>query len=568
MTYVITQPCCNEGSCTEVCPVNCISPRPGDEDFGKTEMLYIDPASCIDCGACVDACPVDAIQADYDLTPETEPYLEINAAYFADSPAPGPAPADEPAPSRPATVATDGPWRVAIVGSGPSACYAALSAIDMLGDSVELSIFERLPTPFGLLRYGVAPDHQDTKLIAKKFTKLASRKNVRFYLNVEIGEHLSHSELLEHHHAVIYATGTPVDRALGIPGEVLAGSHSAAEFVSWYNGHPDFADRRFDFSGERAVVIGNGNVALDVARILTADIDHLRRGDIAEHALEQLASSNVKEVVVVGRRGPAQAAYTHSELLGLSQTPGVTVTADESDLSAALAIAERHDAPATAIAKLKAALPADLAARGAKADTSARTVNLRYLLSPLEMVGDDAVSGVRFARNDVQLDDDGNAVAAPTGEFVDLSCGLVLRAVGFRGVDSPGLPSDPASGTIPNSRGRVHDPDDGSTIPGLYAVGWIKRGPSGVIGSNRYCSQQTVEALVTDLESGSLPGARPDRTALESLLDSRNGQWFGFDGWKAIDKFERAQGRATGRTRVKVSAIENLLDVAFPRTVA
>ena len=330
MAHVVTQSCCNDASCVAVCPVDCIHPTPNEPGYGRAEMLYIDPVGCIDCGACIDACPVDAILPDYDLTPETARYEEINAAYYLNrEPF---APAVEPPAAAEVQVSERALLRVAIVGSGPSGCYAAESLLSRIGPAVEVSFFEKLATPFGLIRFGVAPDHQGTKAVASLFQKTASRKNVDFYLNVEVGEHLTHDDLLAHHDAVIYAVGAPADCALGIPGEDLPGSHSATEFVAWYNGHPDQAHRTFDLSGERAVIIGNGNVALDVARVLVAGTAELTKTDIAPHALEALSESRIREVLVVGRRGPAQAAYTSPELLALGYLPGVNVSVQPGEM--------------------------------------------------------------------------------------------------------------------------------------------------------------------------------------------------------------------------------------------
>ncbi len=306
MAYVITQACCNDASCVDVCPVNCIHPTPDEPEFATTEMLYIDPQTCIDCGACVDECPVDAIFGENELSEAHSMYPEINAAYFEKHPI-GP---DWPELGSPRKLSAElGTLRVAIVGSGPSACYAAIELTSR--PRVEVDMFDRLPTPYGLVRAGVAPDHPGTKGVSDVFRSALGKRSVQCHFNVEVGRHVSHEELLEHHHAVIYAVGAASDRRLGVPGEDLPGSHAATEFVAWYNGHPDYADHEFDLSGERAVIVGNGNVALDVARVLVTDPDELAKTDMAEHAVEALRHSNIREVVIVGRRGPAQAAYTN-----------------------------------------------------------------------------------------------------------------------------------------------------------------------------------------------------------------------------------------------------------------
>lgn len=332
MTFVITQGCCNDASCIAVCPVQCIRPRPGDPDFVTAEQLYIDPATCIDCGACQDECPVSAINSEWDLPEERSEFLQINADYFVTNPIEVSSPPD---PIR-RTLPSDRPeLAVAIVGTGPAGCYAAAALSDING--VTVSMFDRLPTPFGLVRSGVAPDHGNTKQITKRFGGLFARQNLRAYLNVEVGRDITIDELLEHHHAVIWAAGASDDRKLGIAGEGLKGCVSAREFVAWYNGHPDFADRAHDFDGKRVVVIGNGNVALDVARVLAQPVEALERSDAADYAIEALRGSDVEEVVVTARRGPEFAAYTTGEMIGLHHVDGVKVVVLREEVAEAVA---------------------------------------------------------------------------------------------------------------------------------------------------------------------------------------------------------------------------------------
>ncbi len=392
MAYVITQPCCNDASCVDVCPVNCIHPTPDEAPFATTEMLYIDPDTCIDCGACVDECPVEAIFPDNELDEDDAPYLQMNASYFEKHPM-GP---DWPEPITMAKIDPElGTLKVAIVGSGPAACYAAM---ELTGKPrVEVDMFDRLPTPYGLVRAGVAPDHPGTKGVTDQFRAVVAKKTVRCHFNVEVGTHISHSELLDHHHAVIYAVGAAGDRKLEIPGEDLPGSHAATEFVAWYNGHPGYADRTFDLSGERAVIVGNGNVALDVARILVTDPDQLAKTDLAEHALEALRNSKIREVVILGRRGPAQAAYTNPELLALGQMANVDVVVDpiEAELDeASQAFVDSDAAEPSVLLKVKQAQ--EFASR--TADPSRKRIVLRFLTSPVEVLGDGAVSQVRIVK--------------------------------------------------------------------------------------------------------------------------------------------------------------------------
>jgi ferredoxin/flavodoxin---NADP+ reductase len=302
VAFVITQNCCKDASCVPVCPVDCI--RPLDD---STDMLFIDPETCIDCGACMDECPVDAIYYDEDLPAEQLNFLQMNAEYFRQHPL---EPAALMAPQKHAPVAP-GALRVAIVGAGPAACYAAAELVEI--DNVEVNVFERLPTPFGLIRYGVAPDHQNTKAIVRIFERMFAIDRATCYLNVEVGAQISHDELAAHHHAVIYAVGARDGRVLNIPGEDLAGVYRAADFVGWYNGQPDHRAHDIDLTATRAVVIGNGNVALDIARVLLKDPASLAATDIADHALNTLASSGIREVVIVARRGFRDAAFSAGE---------------------------------------------------------------------------------------------------------------------------------------------------------------------------------------------------------------------------------------------------------------
>ncbi|MDF9714586.1 FAD-dependent oxidoreductase [Nocardioides sp. ChNu-153] len=548
MTHVITRSCCNDASCVPVCPVNCIHPTPDEPDYGTAEMLYIDPAECIDCGACVDACPVRAIQADYDLEGDAAQFEEVNARWFTD-PAHADYPATAPVPPRRDWSAVAHPLRVAVVGSGPAACYATEELLAQRGLDVQVDVIERLPTPFGLVRYGIAPDHQDTKAVADVFATVLRRKGVRLLSNVEVGRDVTHAQLAERYHAVVYAVGALQERPLGVEGEDLPGVHSATDFVAWYNGHPDFAHLSFDLSCERVVVLGNGNVALDVARVLAQDPDALARTDVADHALEALRSSRVREVVVIGRRGPLEAAFTTPELIGLRSAPGLTVAVDPDQVAGA-----RTDDVAL---QAKVDLLGEVAAAGVPADGGGRVVRLRFLASPRALLGDDRVTGVRLERNEL-VEAGGRAAAKGTGETEDLACGLVLKAVGYRGRPVADLPFDELRGVVPNAQGRVLVDD--REQPGLYVTGWIKRGPSGVVGTNKACARQSVGLLLDDLRDGVLPvpAAGPGVADLADLLPDH----VDLAGWKALDAHERTAGRAAGRPRVKVVAVERMLEVA------
>ncbi|MFC9996243.1 FAD-dependent oxidoreductase [Nocardia sp. NPDC127526] len=554
MAYVITQRCCNDASCVPECPVDCIRPTPEQPEFATTEMLYIDPDTCIDCGACVDACPVDAIFSEDDLTASLARFRDINAQYFERHPLES---NFEPliAPSRaPKELGT---LRVAIVGAGPAACYAAEELLRRA--DVEVELFDRLPTPYGLVRAGVAPDHPGTKSVAGLFESAFRREALQYRLNVEVGKHISHEELLAHHHAVLYAHGAATDRKLDVPGEDLPGSWSATEFVAWYNGHPDFADRHFDLSGERAVIVGNGNVALDVARVLTVDPDELAKTDIADHALDALRASNIREVVVLGRRGPLQAAYSSPEFLALAHLKGVDVVIDPAELELdAASRAELDDPEIEPSLRLKYTLAQEYAATTPTPGN--KRIVFRYLVSPTALTGDGKVETVEYVHNEL-VEENGRTVARASDRTGTLEASLVLRSIGYRGAALAGIPFDENRGVIPNAKGRVVDAE-GAPVPGVYVSGWIKRGPRGVIGSNRVDSQETVDQLVEDFVQGRLTAPQGNRAALDALLAERQPDMVGREGWKAIDQAERTAGKAAGRPRVKFTSLEDLLKAA------
>ena len=534
MTHVITQPCCNDATCIAVCPVACIHPTPDEPGYATAEMLYIDPDTCIDCGACVDVCPVEAILPDSDLTPDNRVYLELNAAHYEGRSYPAvTTPAAERAP------AADEVLRVAVVGSGPAAMYTADELLSRRDLSVEVHVFEKLPAPWGLVRYGVAPDHPGTKEVAKLFKKTASKKGFTFHLNTEVGRDVSLAELRQHVHAVVYAVGAPHDRPLGIPGEEL--SRSATDFVAWYNGHPFAAHLTFDLSHERVVVVGNGNVALDVARVLLSEPDDLARTDIADHALAALRESKVREVVVVGRRGVGQAAFTTPELLGLRGTRAFDVVADPAETVVDHATRAHWREMPDPIAAMKARLLADL-----DAETEHRALRLRFGWSPAEVVE----GAIRLRRNALSFDGQG-VRAVPTDETSEVPCGLVLRAAGYHGAPVADLPFDPSTGTVPHERGRV--------VPGVYVAGWVKRGPSGVIGTNKWDAAETVRSLLDDRATLAVPtGTSED---LEALLAERRPEGMTGKDWQALDAHERFLAKGTGRPRVKLVEVEAMLDV-------
>lgn len=464
------------------------------------------------------------------------------------------------------------PIRIAVIGSGPAGFYAAGHLLKASDDRLEVDMLERLPTPWGLVRSGVAPDHPKIKSVSRVYEKTAANPRFRYFGNVTFGLHVSREQLLEHYHAIVYATGSPSDRPLGISGEHLPGSHAATEFVGWYNGHPDHTDLEVDLlSAERAVVIGNGNVALDVARMLVLSPSELAPTDTADDALAVLAASQVSEVVVVGRRGPAQAAFTNPELLELGELADADVIVSGEELERALAVPD-PEAEADATARRNVEILRSYAER---APTGRRKrIVLRFLLSPAALLADEhgRLGAVELIRNELVAAPGGGLRAQPTAERETIPAGLAFRAIGYRGVPLPGVPFDERSAVIANEGGRVIDLETGVPLPGEYVVGWIKRGPSGVIGTNKRDAQETVDALLADLaltgdgngrspRGAHVPGT-PDAASAEALLRARQADLVTYAGWEAIDRHERALGAQSGRPRVKLTRIEELLRVA------
>jgi ferredoxin--NADP+ reductase len=450
---------------------------------------------------------------------------------------------------------------VAVVGAGPAGAFAAASLL-RAHPEVEIDLFDRLPTPWGLLRGGVAPDHHEIKRLEDTFDRETLQRGCRFLGNVEVGVDVSHAELMRHYTAVVYATGAQTDKSLGIPGEQLPGSWAATEFVAWYNGHPDYRGLEFDLSVKRAVVIGNGNVAADVTRMLMLSPRELERTDIADHALEALRESRIEEVVVLGRRGPAQAAFTSAELRELGRLPGVAlrVRREELELDPVSRRWLVEEASFTARKNVQllnefAAAPYDVDAR--------RRIELRFLCSPVAIRGSEAVEGIDLRRNEIVRTDDGRLTARALDEAPEtLDCGLVLRSVGYRAVPLPDVPFDERYFVLPNERGRVLGSDE-TWLPGVYAVGWIKRGPTGILGTNKRDAEETIGCLAADLRDGSLaPPAAPEREQLDALLGSRKPDLVSVEGWRSIDARELALGRAEDRPRVKLASRQELLAAA------
>jgi ferredoxin--NADP+ reductase len=443
--------------------------------------------------------------------------------------------------------------RAAIVGAGPSGFYAA-DALLKAGFAVD--VFDALPTPYGLVRAGVAPDHPKIKSVIRVYAKTATHESFRFFGGVSLGVDISPQDLLARYHAVIYAVGTATDNRLGIPGEDRPGSHAATEFVAWYNGHPHFADHMFDLNGGRAVVIGNGNVAIDVARMLVLDPAELQPTDTADHALEAFGAAGVTEVVLLGRRGPAQAAFTNPELRELGELQRADVIVDPAQLEG-VEVAE--DADATKRRNVE--ILRDYAQR--EPAGKSHRLELRFLRSPVEILGEGEngpVTGVRVAINRL-VDSDGRVRAEPTGETEDIECGLVLRSIGYRGTPLAGIPFDDRRGLIRNDGGRVVS-DDG-VCRGEYVVGWIKRGPTGVIGTNKKDAADTMARILEDVEAGALSRPDPalsDPDAVAAWLTECVPGHITWAGWEMIDAYESSLGEPMGRPRVKLVRLAELLE--------
>jgi ferredoxin--NADP+ reductase len=430
--------------------------------------------------------------------------------------------------------------RVAVVGSGPAGFYAA-AALLAADPPVDVDMIERLPTPWGLVRLGVAPDHPKLKTVSRAFERIADQPGFRFLGNVEVGRDLDHADLVDLYDAVIYAVGAQTDRRLGIPGEDLPGSWAATEFVAWYNGHPDYQQVEFDLDVERAVVIGNGNVALDIARMLALTHEELAPTDATDASIAAIESSPIREIVVVGRRGPAQAAFTTPELQEMGELAGADVVVDAAELEGA--------EPQGTNAERNLAVLREFAAR--EPAGKPRRVVFRFFRSPVGILGEERVEAIELVRNEL----DANQRAVPSDEHETLACGLVFRSVGYRGVALPDVSFDEASGTIPNEGGRV--------APGVYVAGWIKRGPTGVIGTNKKDATETVELLLEDVATGRLvPAQGRTAAAVDALLAERGVPVVEYAGWTAIDEAERAAGEKLGRPRVKLCSWDELLSAA------
>ena len=449
---------------------------------------------------------------------------------------------------------SDTPLRVAVIGAGPAGFYAAGHLLDS-DLAVEVDMIERLPTPWGLVRLGVAPDHPKIKAVSRAFERIAAQPGFRFLGNVTVGRDLTHEDLARLYDAVVYAVGAQTDRRMGIPGEDLSGSWAATEFVAWYNGHPDYQQLEFDLSGERVVVVGAGNVAVDVVRMLALSPEEIRPTDTTDAAIEAILGSGLKEIVLLARRGPAQAAFTTPELKELGELADADVIVDpaELELDPVSEAALEHDTNA----RRNVEVLREYAAR--EPAGKKRTIRLRFAVSPVAILGEERVEGVEIVRNELVADDAGAVRAVATEERETIPCGIVFRSVGYLGVALPGVPFDERRATIPHRDGRILDPE-GKHVTGLYAAGWIKRGPSGVIGTNKKDASETIELLLEDARAGLLARGDASATAesVEELLASRGVEHVSYAGWEAIDAAEQARGEPQGRPRIKFSTWADL----------
>jgi ferredoxin--NADP+ reductase len=451
------------------------------------------------------------------------------------------------------------PLRIAIVGAGPAGLYAADALLNKQDIVLTIDIFNRFPAPFGLVRDGVAPDHQSIKSVARVLGKALADPRVRFFGNVTYGVDLHHKELKRYYDQILYAVGAQADRRMSIPGEDLGNSLAAISFVGWYNGHPDHRDLPVDLSCERAVVVGNGNVAMDVTRMLVTSPDVLGRTDIADHALEALRDSRIREVVVLGRRGAAQASFTTPELRELGKLDGVAVVVDPRNIELDPASQAEAEADRTARANLRY-LREFAAVTG---HTAPRRIVLRFLASPVEIVGyRDRVASLTVEHNELVVDANGGLRSKGTGRLEVIEAGLVVRSIGYRTVPIEGVPFDPATSTVNNIAGQVVHPNTGEVVAGEYVVGWAKRGPTGRIGNNKPDSASTVEAMVADLPT--LKGIRDEHrypSGIEVALRRRRIDFATYQDWRILDDYEVARAASQGRPRIKVTTVPEMMEV-------
>jgi len=449
--------------------------------------------------------------------------------------------------------------RVAIIGSGPAGFYAA-EALQKAAPGIAIDLIDRLPTPFGLVRGGVAPDHPKIKSVTRVFDRIASQPGFRYLGHVQVGTDVTVEELRARYHVLLLCYGADADRALGIPGETLPGSHAATEFVAWYNGNPDYAGATFDLTAREVAVVGIGNVAMDVARILVKPTEALAATDLADHALKALAESSVRTIHIVARRGPVQAACTTPELREFGELDGVDVVVNPRDL-------ELDAASEAELAAMEDRNPAKnlevLREWAARPRTDApRQVVFHFNVSPVSLAGTEHVTGLTVVRNRLESDGNGGVKAIATNETYDLPVGLVFRSVGYKGRALPGVPFDERKGVVPNIDGRVVEaPGSTTPVPGMYVAGWIKRGPQGIIGTNKLCATDTVTQVLADIAASAVPSLDSAVSTIDTLLAERGVMVTSWADWQTLDKAEQARGTASGRPRVKLTNVQEMLDI-------
>ena len=451
------------------------------------------------------------------------------------------------------------PFRIAIIGAGPSGFYTAEHLLKTATVPIQIDLFDMLPTPYGLVRAGVAPDHEKIKNVTARYDVVADRPEFRFFGNVELGRHLSVDDLRSCYHQIVYTTGAQVDRELGIPGEDLPGSHSATEFVAWYNGHPDFRDREFDLSQSAAAVVGVGNVAIDVARILARPVADLEKTDMADYAIDALRNSGVRTVYVLGRRGPAQAAFTNPEAKELGELEDVNVLVEPDEVELDDLTKEELEASPDRLTEKKVKTIQTWSTEGNRGGS--KTIHFRFLVSPTEIIEKDGrVGAIRIVKNVLAKDSKGRVRPKATEETEVLPVGLVFRSVGYRGTAIPGVPFNDSWGVIPQADGRVTT-EEGTVVLGEYTAGWIKRGPSGVIGTNKADAQATVDAMLADMAEGRLlKPSRGSSAGISDLLSEKGVRWVSWEDWKRLNDLECAAGGKLGRPRVKFTTREEMLE--------
>ncbi|MEI6129159.1 MAG: NADP oxidoreductase [Planctomycetota bacterium] len=448
------------------------------------------------------------------------------------------------------------PIRVCAIGSGPSSFYAVEALFKAEGLTVQVDMFDRLPTPFGLVRGGVAPDHQNIKTVVKVYQKVAEHPSFRFFGNVKIGRDLSIHDLERHYHAIIWGIGCESDHKLGIAGENLGGVHSATDFVGWYNGHPDYRHCSFDLaSATRVALVGNGNVSMDVARVLLKDPAMLASTDIAEHALATLQKSNVREVIMLGRRGPAQAAFSPKEIEEIDELPGVDVVVSTDDGRIDDYSARWVETQARSTQRNVKFLTEQVHKGEGE---QAKKLRCRFLVGPVELLGNDGkVTGVKLQHAELVADKDGTPRPRSIDRFEVIDADLVFKAIGYRGVPLPGLAFDDKRGIVANAGGRVLQSTGGATRTGHYAVGWAKRGPTGLVGTNSPDSKATVEVLIADIREGKT--LTPNAADIKDQLRAHEVDFVSWQDWQRLDAFEQEQGKLCGKVRLKQPSIESMM---------